>query len=85
MTIKLNNWSPISYINDLNSNINWVIIDKKTFITWNWQIIIKNLWWYSNIDIISEENFETSYKKYKVIKKIWDRNITREIGLIKNF
>lgn len=85
MTIKLNSWAPVSYLNSSFPSINWIIIDKSTFLTWNNQIVIKNLWWYSNLDIISEAGFETNYKKYKILNKIGNKTITKENWKIKIF
>lgn len=85
MTIKINEWAPISYENITFPNINWVIIDRKTFLSWNNEILIKNLWGYSNIDIMSEDTFQTNYKKYKILEKIWNKTIIKERSNIKLF
>ncbi len=85
LTIKVNIWAPISYINESDPNINWTIISTDTFLPGIWNIIIKNLWWYSNVDITWEVKFETKYKKYKVIEKIWNKNINKENWEIKLF
>lgn len=85
MTIVVNSWSPVSYINTSDSNINWISSSLTTFSTWVWDIIIKNLWPYSNINIFSEDNFEKEYKKYKIIQKIWNKNIIKQSSLIKVF
>lgn len=83
MTIKINKWSPVYYFNPTDSNINWEIINTSTFLTWNNTIIIRNLWWYSNIDIIAENNFLTDIKKYKIINKIWNKNKIKQKWEIK--
>lgn len=85
ITIKINSWSPIYYTNLSNSNINWIVSNVDTFLSWWNEIKIKNIWWYSNIDIISETNFETEYKKYKILKKIWNKDIIKEKNKIKLF
>lgn len=85
MTIRLNNWSPISYVNTSDTTINWIVIDRNTFLSWNNEILIKNLWGYSNIDIISEADFETKYKKYKILQKIGNKTINKENWKIQIF
>lgn len=85
MTIVVNSWSPVSFLNVSDTNINWFSSSSTTFSTWVWDIIIKNLWPYSNINIFSEDNFEKEYKKYKVIQKIWNKNIIKQSSLIKIF
>lgn len=83
LTIKINTGSPVSYINENNTNINWIITNSSTFLSGSGNILIKNLWWYSNIDIIWETKFKTEYKKYKIIEKIWNKNIIKENWKIK--
>ncbi len=85
ITIKLNSWAPVSYLNTSNLNINWIITSSSTFNSWNNEIVIKNLWWYSNIDIMSEAGFETEYKKYTILQKIWNKTINKETWKIKIF
>ena len=85
MTIVINSWSPVSYLNTSYSNINWISSSSTTFSTWTWEIIIKNLWLYSNVNIFSEDNFEKQYKKYKIIQKIWNKNIIKQSSEIKLF
>lgn len=85
MTIVINSWSPVSYMNTSDSNINWISSSSTTFSTWTWDIIIKNLWNYSNIDIFSEDNFEKQYKKYKIVQKIWNKTIIKQSSKIKIF
>jgi len=85
MTIKLNTWSPVSYLNSSNPSINWIVTSNSTFSSWNNEIVIKNLWWYSNIDIMSEVNFETENKRYKIIEKIGNKVITKENWKFKIF
>lgn len=83
MTIRINKWSPVYYLNPTNPNINWEVINVSTFSTWNNRIDIRNLWWYSNIDIMAEENFLTDIKKYQILKKIWNKNIIKQKWEIK--
>lgn len=85
MTISINNWSPIEYRNTTTLSINWTIYSIETFNTWDWELIIKNLWWYSNIRISSEWNFNTPYKSYQIIQRIWNKNIIKENNKIKIF
>jgi len=85
MTIVINDWSPVSYSNTSDSSVNWISSSTITFQTWVWEILIKNLWLYSNINIFSEWNFEKEYKKYKIVKKVWNKDIIKESSQIKIF
>lgn len=85
MTIKINNWSWVYYFNTTDSNINWTVINVNTFLTWTGELIIKNLWGYSNMDIMSEENFLTENKKFEIIKKVWNKNVIKQKWEIKLF
>ncbi|NVP17645.1 hypothetical protein HUU51_02910 [Candidatus Gracilibacteria bacterium] len=85
VTIKINYGSPIYYINNNDITINGIINDKETFVSGIGEIYIKNLGGYSNIDIISENNFETKFKRYKIIKKIGNKDVIKENNLIKIF
>lgn len=84
INIKINSWSPVEYYHT-DDNIKKIVSFSETISSNEGEIIIKNLWWYSNITITSENIFETEYKNYKIIEKIWNKNILKEKGKIKVF
>ncbi len=91
--IKLNIDSKTNIILDIKEGSlikykTWVtenIITKKTsFLTNTWEILeITNMWWFSNIEIFSEKDIVFPYKKYKVIQKIWNKEIEKETWELK--
>jgi len=48
-------------------------------------LYIKNLWWYTKYNITSMNDFITKTKKYKIMKKIWNKEVIKSSGEIKNF
>jgi hypothetical protein len=56
-----------------------------TFYSWNDDLTIKNLWLYSEITVTWEQDFESEYKNYKIIEKIWNKNVVKEKWKIKVF
>lgn len=75
---------PIKYSNNTNSGI--IETNKNISIT-PWDLEIKNLWWYSKIEILSNVNTNsfTKYSKYKIYKDIWNKQLIKTIWTIKNF
>lgn len=66
-----------NYIFDWNTTSSWIINFSKSF-TWmldnttkTGSLIFENFWWYTKFLINSENSFETSEKKYKIVKKVW--------------
>ncbi|MDD2907106.1 MAG: hypothetical protein PHH98_00555 [Candidatus Gracilibacteria bacterium] len=85
MTIIINDGSPVSYSNTSDSNVNGITSSSNTFSTGVGEILIKNLGLYSNINIFSEGSFEKEYKKYKIVKKVGNKDIIKESSQIKIF
>ncbi len=84
ITIVLNQWAPVEY-NNTTSNIKWIVDLNDTFQSWINELKVRNLWWYSDITITWEQAFESEYKSYKIIEKIWNKNILKEKWQIKVF
>ena len=85
MTIIIENWSSVSYRNSTDNSVNWIVNKSSTFETKTWIIEIKNLWWYSKIKVSSEWEFIPQYKNYKIIQKIWSKELIKENWRIKIF
>jgi len=80
INIWLIKWADLEYKYYKNNNLtnSWIISSSVNF-TWNldssnntWSLKIKNLWWYSQFLINSENSFETLEKNYKIVTKIWN-------------
>lgn len=89
VSIKVLEWWPIIYKQNSSS---WIVLNLKvdTFpvtISPSDELIIKNLWWYSKIQITSDtsKNYLSKYRKYTIYKKIWNKEIIKRNWLIKNF
>ncbi len=84
LTISISEWSAIKYKDNTNSGI---INSSLSFDTTIWNLEIINLWWYSKIKIDSdtENSFLLKYTNYKIIKKIWNKEVVKTKWEIKNF
>lgn len=87
VTIKIINWSPIEY---KTGGEKWILVnrdeDKEKMITLIWDTLnIKNLWWYSQIELSLHdwEKFEKSYKKYTIQREYTNRKVIKEKWEIK--
>ncbi len=78
------NWWPVKYI---NNSLSWIIVDTKVFITQTWDLLINNLWWSTKIKInlINDNSYLSEYLNYKIIKKIWNKEVIQSTWKIKNF
>lgn len=85
MTIIIENGSSVSYINQDSPSISWIVNKAKTFETWIWIIEIQNLWWYSKVKVTSESKILPQYINYKIIQKIWSKELIKENSRIKTF
>jgi hypothetical protein len=76
-TIKVLEWWPIKV------NLTEVLVQTWfTIPNWNNTIVIKNLWWYASLELISKEKFDKNYKKYKIIKEVWNHTIIKKSYII---
>lgn len=73
------NWGGLNYEYIKNNNdvsASWVINYYKSFTgelnNNTWSLFLKNLWWNTKFLIKSENSFETSEKKYKIVTIIWN-------------
>lgn len=96
--LKILNWWPLyyeflSYSWAVNSakqiTASWIVYTSSSF---NWELNnkfdkakleIKNLWWFTNFTLSWSINFLWEYKKYKIIKKIWNKEIIEKSWEIK--
>ena len=91
ITVQVTKWSPVEYSN-LDNSKSWVVTSESRSIFYlskedsnEKTFTIKNLWWYSEIIISWEKPFQSEYKTYKIIEKIWNKNVTKENWKIKIF
>ena len=84
ININIFTWGPIFY-NHSNGTSSWVITNNNSISVSTWFLYIKNLWWYTKYNLTSMNDFMTKTKKYKIIKKIWNKEVIKSSGEIKNF
>ncbi len=84
LQVTILEWWPIKYENNSSS---WIINEWKIFSVTNWDLNIINLWWYTRLKINSNtnENFLSEFIDYKIIKKIWNKEIIQKKWKIKSF
>ncbi len=78
-------WWPITYKISTQS---WIVTQRKAISVTKWNdLTITNLWWYTKIQITSDviSNFLTKYTNYKILRKIWNKEIIISKWQIKNF
>ncbi len=76
----LSGW-PIYYETTGSLNSNWVInTSLQTNLSWN--IMLENLWWYTRYEIKSNLNFTMPEIWYKIVQKIWNKDIIRNSWFI---
>lgn len=90
--IKIIQWGPIKFKYDIPSNstfIKWLIQNQDIFsgaLDWlnsNSSLQIENLWGYTLFQITSDLDFEKPEQKYKIWKKIWNKNVLIQSSEIK--
>lgn len=82
LTIKILKWWPII------ASWSLIKIEQADISVQNWDnFIINNLWWYSQIEIISdtENSFLLKNTYYEIKKQIWNKEVIKSKWLIKNF
>lgn len=84
ITINIVEWSAIYYKNNTNS---WIILSWNSFNWTIWDLYIESLWWYSKVNIKSDSknNILSQYRNYKIIKKIWNKELIKTKWQIQNF
>ena len=84
ISIRILSWWPISYINWSST---WLILDNAIFPVTVWDLNLYNLWGYTKFGISSniKTNFLAKYTNYKIIKKIWNKEIIKSKWTLKNF
>ena len=85
LNIKILEWWPITYEENWNT---WLITESKVITIGNpTDLVLNNLWWYTKIEITADNkyNFLSQYTNYKVIKKIWNKEVIKSKWKIKVF
>ena len=85
INIELTNSWVIYY--NFNNSEKWFLRpmtneDNKNF-SWNWDLILENYSWYSTFELSSDNKFDIIEKKYKIIEKIWNKEIIKSFWIIK--
>ena len=72
---------------DINGSLNWswVIDSYKDITSFSWVLKIKNLWWYVNLDLTANNSFVSKYFYYKIIKKIWNKEVIKQRWNVEDF
>lgn len=84
VNIKMLNAWVMQY--DLNWTINdkWVINkDISNFETWSWILKLINLSWITSFELVSDNKFEIPEKKYKILERIWNKDVIKTRGITK--
>ncbi len=87
ISIKVLEGSPIFYSQNTSS---WLVTywSPNTFSNdWTWSFFIKNLWWYSKVQITTDvfTNYLSKYRNFTIYKKIWNKEIIKSKWKIKLF
>lgn len=82
ITLEILWWASIFY-EDINNSNSWVINKIQTLTSSG--IKIKSLWWYSQINIRSNDIIEKKMKKYEIYEKIWNKIIKKQSWEIEVF
>ena len=85
--INIVEWWPISFKSpDTLPNFEG-LADKNLWIPINiistWSLQLKNIWWYTKFQIEWDTNFLSPNRKYKIIKKIWNKWVEKYSRIIK--
>jgi len=81
----INGW-PVFYSFSTDSSLSGTIIGSISIPSvQSWSLYIRNLWWYSKYNIQSDNDFLTKTKRYKIIKKIGNKEVIKSSSEIKNF
>lgn len=77
-------WWPIYF---KNNSMSWIVNNSSIISMSTWNLLIKNLWWYTKIKITSDKsgNYLTQFLNYKILKKIWNNELIKNKWKIKNF
>ncbi len=78
--ITIINWWPVKYWT-------WLITNSENISVTAWDFEIENLWWYTKLKITSSSNKNhlSKYLNYRIIKKIWNKELIKTKWKIKNF
>jgi len=80
--ISIINWWPIYYSWSIWT---WIINNTYDINSIYWMLNIKNLWWYTKIQLDSNNNIQTQYQNYKIVKTIWNKKIIKTSWKVQNF
>lgn len=82
--INILEWWPIKFENNTSS---WIVNSAKNISVSEWNLVIKNLGWFTKINLQSNtsKNNLSEYMNYKIIKKIWNKEVIQSKWKIKSF
>lgn len=82
--INILEWWPVKYENNTYS---WIINSAKNISVSEWSLVIENLGGYTKINLQSNttKNNLLEYMNYKIIRKIWNKEIIQTKWKIKSF
>ncbi len=74
-----------NFISTISSS--WILNNNNSklenYDTWIWILELTNLSWYVSFKLTSDNKFEISEKRYKIVENIWNKNIVKSVGIIK--
>ena len=87
ITLKLTSSGVLLYAFSWTINDSWILKNNNNKIenntTWIWNLILTNYSWYVSFELISNNKFDIPEKKYKIIEKIWNKEIIKSMWIIK--
>jgi hypothetical protein len=85
ITITLSHSWGLFYSTTWNITSSWVINNLGNINAFSWVLELSNLWWYMEFDLQADQGFLPQYSKYKIIKKIGNKEVIKQQWEIKNF
>ena len=78
----LSGW-PIYFTLTWSTNSWWIVSSTSNLSSFSWELILENLWWYTMYNIDSNNDFLSPELNYKIVKKIWNKQVIKNSGIIK--
>jgi hypothetical protein len=63
----------------------WVIDNTQSINNFSWTLELTNLWWYIDFEVSANTDFLPEYSRYKIIRKIGNKEVIKQQWEIKNF
>ena len=61
----------------------WIVSRTNNLSSFSWELILENMWWYTMYNIDSNNDFLSPELNYKIVKKIWNKQVIKNSGIIK--